>query len=143
MILKLIVILVSSLLFYLGGKIQHNYRRFAMPLVLTSVCIFITHNFWLLLTMCLPTMATLTLGYGDKSPLRHIFGDGWGRGIWGLLAGLTLSLGLFLTGHLHLYWFLPYLGLNFTLENALKKIPQDIGDPIIGMGFGCIILLIK
>jgi hypothetical protein len=84
----------------------------------------------------------LTLGYGEKSPLRHIFGDGWGRGVWGLLVALGASVGLLL-GHFLAWWlFIPYLVINFTLENALKKLPQDIGDPIIGLGFGSLLFLI-
>lgn len=87
-------------------------------------------------------MGIFCLGYGEKSPLRHCFGNGWGRGVWGLLAALSISTTFLLTGHLILLLFFSYLALNFTLENALKNIPQVIGDPLIGAAFASIILLI-
>lgn len=141
MVIKFILLLLSSALFWIGGKWWHNARRFIMPLLLAISALFLTHFDWWTLTMLL-TMLIFCLGYGDKSPLRHIFGNSWDRGIWGLLAGLALSLGLFISGHLHLYFFIPYLALNFTLENALKNLPQDLGDPIIGISFASIIFLI-
>ena len=148
LILKLIVLLVNSALFWVGGKWNHNARRFVMPLVISSYCAW-GHAWWLIPAIWIPMAGVLCLGYGDKSPLRHIFGDGWGRGIWGLLVGLAASLGLFL-GHFMIHWlFFPswvflvlYLAINFTLENALKKLPQDIGDPLIGASISSIILLI-
>lgn len=141
MILKLIVMAICSILFWWGGYNFHNARRFILPIVLTSFCIFLTNWDWRLLFM-LSVIGAFCLGYGEKSPLRHVFGDGWGRGIWGILVAICLSLPLFLTHHLLIYFFLPYLALNFTLENALKKLPQWLGDPIIGLGFSLILLLI-
>lgn len=130
---------VSIFLFWAGGAFNHNLRRFVMPLLLALTAWYLTQD-WRCVSM-LTTMGAFCLGYGDKSPLRHCFGNGWGRGIWGLLAGLCLSLGLFLTGHLVWYFFVPYLVLNFILENALKNIPQVIGDPIIGAGFASILFI--
>lgn len=128
-------------LFWWGGFNYHNARRFFMPLFLTAVTFILTH-FDIHSLLMLPSIGFLTLGYGDKSPLRHCFGDGWGRGIWGLLVALALSLGLFLYGHVVWYYFAGYLVLNFIFENALKKLPQQIGDPIIGLGFSSILLII-
>ena len=138
--IKFFIIPICSALFWWGGFSWHNARRFIMPSVLTASCFWITRDLWTL-TM-LASMGFLCLGYGDKSPLRHVFGDGWGRGVWGLLVALALSLGLFLTGHLAWYFFVPYLAINFTFENALKKIPQVIGDPIIGASFASVVLLV-
>ena len=141
LVIKIFVVLLGSFLFWYGGFKDHNFRRFYLPPILALAAWFITHD-WRVVSM-LSVIGIYCLGYGDKSPLRHCFGNGWGRGIWGLLAGLCLSLPLYLTGHLVWYWFLAYLTLNFTLENALKNIPQDIGDIIIGAGFCSIILLIR
>ena len=138
--IQLITIILCAVLFFIGGWVWHNARRFLMPLVLCAATVYKIHDPWAM-TM-LSSMVILSLGYGDKSPLRHCFGDGWGRGVWGLLVALSLSLGLFLTHHLELGWFLAYLTAGFVLENALKKIPQCIGDPIIGAVFGTIILVI-
>ena len=139
--LKIAVVVLGLGMFWYGGFKDHNFRRFYLPPILALVAFLITRNWWAV--SMLSVVGIFVLGYGEKSPLRHCFGNGWGRGIWGLLAGLCLSLPLYLTGHLVWYWFLAYLTLNFTLENALKNIPQDIGDIIIGAGFCSIILLIR
>lgn len=139
--LKLLIVAICAALFWWGGYSWHDARRFIMPLLLAISCLTLTHSLWAL-TM-LTASGALCLGYGDKSPLRHCFGDGWGRGIWGLLVALCFSLGLCLSGYLHWYFLIGYLVLSFTLENALKKLDQKIGDPIIGATFGAIVLLIS
>lgn len=151
---KLIFIAMCSALFWLGGFCFLAARRFVLPVILSVYSCLQTHSLWPLLM--LSTMGIFCLGYGEKSPLRHCFGNGWGRGVWGLLAASCLSLPLFLTNHLGIYlgflhaqWLvgslillLVYVALNFTLENALKNIPQVIGDSIIGASFASILLLI-
>lgn len=140
LIFKLSVILLCSFLFWLGGYSWKPARRFIMPVLITGLALFLTHDLWTL-TM-LSCMGCFSMGYGEFSPLRHIFGNGWGRGVWGILSAICLSLALFLTHHLEWYLFVPYLALNFTLENALKNVDQRIGDIIIGAGFASIVLLI-
>lgn len=139
--LKIFIVIIAAGLFWAGGATSHNYRRFLMPALLALSCVWFAHTWWAL-TM-LSAMGTFCIGYGDNSFLRKCFGNGWGRGVWGLVGALALSLGLFLTGHLAWYWFIPYLVINFTLENALKDIPEFIGDPIIGTFFASIVLLVK
>ncbi len=153
---KLIVMAICSCLFWVGGFCFLAARRFVMPSLLSLYSCILTHSLWPLLM--LSTMACFCIGYGDKSPLRHYFGNGWGRGVWGLLAAICLSFPLFLTHNLEISfvphalndstWFpilllAVYLTLNFTLENALKNINQIVGDLIIGAGFSSIVLLIK
>lgn len=138
--LKIFIMFICAGLFFWGGFSWHNARRFIMPLVLAIAGWFISKDAWSL-TM-LSTSGFFCLGYGDKSPFRHIFGNGWGRGVWGLLASIGLSLGLFLTGHIYVYWMVLYLVSNFCLENFLKNLNQKIGDPLIGLGFSCVLLLI-
>lgn len=140
--IKIIIMAICSALFWLGGFCWLPARRFIMPSILTVSCLYFSNWDWWSLSM-LSCMGIFCLGYGDKSPLRHIFGDGWGRGIWGLLAAISLSIALFLTGHIWILWMIIYLGINFTLENVLKKIPQSIGDPIIGLGFSSILLIVR
>ena len=140
--LKALTVAVFQGLFWWGGYNFKASRRFIAPFVLSVACAIILRLWYVIPLMC-PAMLVFSLGYGDNSRFRHIFGDGWGRSVWGLLGALALSLGLFLTGHLAWYFFLPYLVLNFILENALKNLKQWLGDPIIGVGFGCIVFLIK
>lgn len=139
--IKIVILLTTAGLFFIGGWKWHNARRFIMPVVLAFTCLGLTYCYWSL-TMLL-SMAFLCIGYGDKSPLKHSLGNGWGRSCYGLLVALSLSLGLFYSGHLDWYWLAAYLAINFTLENALKDIPQWIGDTIIGCGFGSIVFLLK
>lgn len=138
--MQIIIVLACSALFWWGGFSWHNARRFILPVVISSSLAFFSHSWWGL--TALASIGVFCLGYGEKSPMRHIFGNGWGRGAWGLLAAIALSVGLFLTGHIHWYFFVPYLALNFTLENALKNINQLIGDPIIGAGFASILFIV-
>lgn len=139
--IKILIMASCAALFWWGGFCFLPARRFILPSILAVFCAFYLHSLWAL-TM-LSCMGTYCLGYGDKSPLRHCFGNGWGRGVWGLLSAICLSLALFLTHHLSIWFFVPYLALNFTLENALKDINQKIGDPLIGLGFSCIVFLVK
>lgn len=139
--IKLLVMAICSALFWWGGFNFNKARRFIMPTVLALSCVYFAHTWWALTMMS--AMGMFCLGYGDNSPLRHCFGNGWGRGIWGLLGAIALSLGLFMTGHIPIYFFLPYLAINFTLENALKDIPQVIGDPVIGLGFSAIVFVVS
>lgn len=138
--LKLAVMLACGALFAWGGYSYHNARRFIMPMLLTATALLVTHDAWALLMLI--SIGPLCLGYGEKSPLRHIFGNGWGRGVWGLLVASCLSLPLFLSTHLGWLPFVLYLSLGFTLENVLKNIPQLIGDLIIGFSFGSIVLFV-
>lgn len=93
--------------------------------------------------MFVPMSLCMHMGYGVNSWLRKFFGDDVGRGIWGLLVGLSASLSMVLTGHLHFYWFILYLALNFLFEKELKDLPQDVGDPLIGLGVASLIMLVK
>lgn len=138
---KILIALVGSGLFFWGGYSWHNARRFILPTILALSLAWITHSWWALTS--LSVIGIFCLGYGEKSPLRHCFGDGWGRGIWGLLSAIAISLSLLLAGHICWWLWLPYLAINFTLENALKNIPQVIGDPIIGLGLCSIVFIIK
>lgn len=140
MILKIVELLVCAGLFAWGGYSWHNARRFIMPLTLALSLAWIAQSWWGLLSIT--SSAAFCLGYGDKSWLRRVFGDGWGRGVWGLISALCIASALALTGHVVWYYFLLYLALNFTLENALKNWQQIIGDLIIGLGFGVLVFMV-
>lgn len=143
LLLKLLFLVVSSVLFWIGGYDWLPARRIIMPAVVTGTCVLITHWWWGILLMFCPMCLTLSIGYGDNSWLRKWFGDGGGRGVWGLLVGLAASFGLFVGGHLDWWWFILYLAISGTLENLLKTLDQDIGDPIIGLAFASLIILVK
>lgn len=135
-----LIVGIFSFLFWLGGNSWLPARRFIAPSIMMPWCVYVTHNWWCLtMWFCMPCFC---LGYGDNSPLRHIFGDLWGRCIWSLLAAITLSAALFMTGHLSWYWFLVYLVINFSFEGLLKDDKTWIADPIIGIGFSYLVFMI-
>lgn len=138
--IKILLSLTCSALFWWGGHSFKVARRFIMPFILALGCYLYTGTIWCISQFT--AMASFSLGYGVDSVFKHIFGNGWGRSVWGLLGALALSLGLFVAGHLSLIHFLAYLAVNFVLENALKDINQKIGDPIIGLGFSSIIFIV-
>ena len=140
MIIQIACIVLSAVLFAWGGYSQKWLRRFVLPLILTAAMFYLSHSWYSLFSLL--SVVALSMGYGDNSIFRHVFGNGWGRGVWGLLVGLCLSLGLFLSGHIYWYFLVPYLILSFTLENALKNINQIIGDLIIGAAFAVIVFMI-
>lgn len=153
---KLIAMVICSVLFWWGGYSWKPARRFCMPFICVLMAYLATINVCVGVCMLLAILP-LCLGYGDDSYLKHVFGNGWGRGVWGLLVAICLSTPLVLTHHLGLEYglihidsdifvyivYIAYMALNFTLENALKNIPQFIGDPLIGLGFSSILLLIR
>lgn len=67
------------------------------------------------------------------------------RGVWCSIVALGASFALLITGHLHWYWFVAYCGGNYLLgwicNNELKLV-QKVIDPITGIGFGSLILLV-
>ena len=135
------VIILSGVLFAAGGYHWLICRRYFMLLVIAIGCFLITHSWWSFTVLA--GIPFLCLGYGDNSPFRHIFNQGWCRSVWGLLVALILSLGLLLTGFMPWYWFTVYLVLGFTLDNALKSLYQIAGDFIVGASLGCIILMVR
>lgn len=139
--IKIITVILSAFLFAWGGYSWHNARRYLMPFVITITLLIITNYDWRCLTS-LSSVLFLSIGYGEKSVFHHIFGNGWGRGMWALLVAGSISVGLFLTGHLAWYLLLPYLAICFTMENTLKNIKQIPGDLIFGTAFGSIVLLV-
>lgn len=138
--IQIILIILSGCFFSWGGHSFLLARRLFMPVILTASCFYITHSWWSLTMMA--SYGCLTLGYGDNSPLRHIFGQCWGRGIWGILVSLALSLGLFMTGNIALWLFISYLIACFFAEPLLKNLWQVAGDFLIGCVFGSIVLIV-
>jgi len=142
--------LVCAALFMIGGWFFLTARRDIAPPIFVIHCALISQSWWAF--AALTAVAIFHLGYGSKSFFRHCFGDGWGRGVWGLLAGVALSTWALITNHLgvdlgfiHLSGWIVYalyLGLCFTLENVLKKIFEPIGDALDGIGFYVLIFLI-
>ena len=140
MIINLITCLICGCLFSWGGYNWHNARRFMFPLVIAIVCAFNIHSYLGLLP--LSSIPFLCLGYGEKSPIRHIFGDVWGRAIWAGLVSISISVGLLVIGHLAWYLFIPYIVLCSLLESSLRNINQVLSDFVFGLAFASIVFLI-
>lgn len=137
--IKIIAILICGGLNLIGGYCWHDARRFLMPILLAGACIYFAHTFWAI-TMLLAIPA-LTIGYGDKSPLRHIFGDAWARFVWMALVALGLALGLTVTHHIIIALAAAYILIAGALGITLRNWNEILGDFIFGCWFGVIALL--
>ncbi len=141
-LIKFIVDAVCAVLNLIGGYCWHNARRYIMPIVLSCAVSFITQTWWLGITI-LPTMGLLSIGYGEKSILRRIFGDAWARFVWMLLCCVGFSLGPLIAGHIFLYLFIGYILGAGILGITLRKIDEIVGDLIFGAWFGLIVFLVR
>jgi len=146
---QLIVLIGCGCAFSVGGAKILFFRREIMPMILTAFFVYHTHSPWALTALL--ACGITALGYGDKSPLRHCFGDSWGRGTWSLLVALSLSLWAVLTGnivhgefirHLALPWFFAYLVAGFFCEPLFKNLWQIGGDLLIGMTLASVVFAI-
>lgn len=139
MITHLVSIISAALFMAIGGKNFLLARREFLPLMLCSDAFYTTKSPWafVMLTAC----AMLSLGYGEKSPLHHVFGDCCGRGVWGLLVGLSLCAWAVPTGHLPLWEAIAYCAACFFAEPLFKNLPQFLGDLLIGGVYGTAVLL--
>ncbi len=110
-----------------------------MPVVLALTFGFLTHSYLLGLSV-LPVIGTLCLGYffrGDQD-LQWL-----GRGLWLGLQALVLGIGITVSGHLSLYFYVPYVLVAFGLAAWLYRIEQVIGDIIFGIWLGSIVFFVR
>lgn len=132
--MQFITVIACGLLNAWGGYSWHNARRFLMPCLLAVNASICSHTWWIGILL-LPTMGTLCLGY---------FGSGnAGRACWIVLQAFMLSIGLFLTGHVAWYFFIPYVIGSGILGGLYKNWYQPLGDMITGSYLGLIILCIR
>lgn len=140
-IIKLFTVFICSGLNIIGGYSWHNTRRFIMPTIIAIAVSIILHSWWIGLT-CLPAIAILCMGYGEKSFLEHIFNDAWGRFVWMVLVSTSFCLGLILLHHLNVFIALGYIIGNGILGITLRKYNQILTDAIFGVGFSSFIFFI-
>ena len=138
-LLKILVILSCAGLYFWGGFSWHNARRYIMPLLLSLSCLLFSHSLWAL-TM-LVSSPLLTIGYGEKSIFRHIFGDAWARFVYLSIVATVLSIWMIFILHTNILLILTYIGLCGTLGITLRKFNQWLGDPIFGAALATIVFL--
>ncbi len=137
-----IVIALCALCFFIGGKWQHNFRRYIMPVILGIGISLASHIWWLGLTT-LPVIGILVMGYGPKSILYKYLSDAGARGMYMFLAAWAIGLGPVLTGHLVLYFYAPYIIIAGILGATLRNLNEIIGDLLFGSFLSSIIIFIK
>lgn len=135
-ILEIIADIVAGVLDSLGGFHWLFARRYIMPFIL-GVCIsIISHTWWLGLTI-LPVMGTLCLGYKN-------FGTGnFSRAMWLFVQAVVIGLGVTITGHLHWYFYVPYIIGAGVLGGVYKNWKQQIGDLVTGCWLGIIVFFVR
>jgi hypothetical protein len=140
-IVKIIVIIIAAALYWWGGYSWHNARRFILPLLLAGASCWFSHSFWAI-TMIVSS-PILTIGYGDKSILKHIFGDAWARFVYLSLSALFLSAWMIFALHTNILLILGYIGLCGTLGITLRKINDLIGDFLFGIALALIVFIVR
>ena len=130
---KLIIDLACGALFAWGGFDFLAARRYIMPCVIAIYLSIVCHIYWLGLTV-LPVCGTLCLGYSGTK--------GGYRGFWLFLQSFVIGLGLFLTGHLSWYFYLPYVIISGILGSTLFDVFQILSDSIFGCWLGMIVFIV-
>src|SRR5258708_5327441 len=103
--IKILIDLICGSLSSWGGYSWHNARRFFMPILLALTFGFVTHIWWIGISV-LPVIGTLCLGYF----FRGNQGLQWlGRGLWLALQALVLAFVTCITGHLAWFFYVPYV----------------------------------
>ena len=102
LIVKLSIEIIGAICKLVGELSQHNFQRFFMPVCYAIAVSIVGHCWWLGITT-LPMIAAICLGYKDFGP-----SDGFGRGMWLFLIGVTAGLGPALTHHLSWWIFVPF-----------------------------------
>ncbi len=113
-----------------------------MPAVIGVSISIVTHVWWLGLTV-LPSMGTLSIGYGEKSILHKYFSDFWVRFVWMALSAITIGLGCFIFGHLAWYLYILYILVLSIVCAILRNLNEVIGDLLFGSLIGSIVFLVR
>ena len=131
MIIKLLLILLSSFLNWAGGYHWLWARRFIMPFAIALFIAIKINIWWLFLACGVPMVICLSLH--DQN-----------RGVWCVLTALGVSFALLVTGHIHWYFWVIYCALNYLIGAILNKnkAGQLIEDIVEGAGFASLIFLI-
>ena len=133
-LIKLAVSVACGVLDALGGHSFLWMRRYMIPIVLGVCFSIITHVWWVGL-MVLPTIGTLSLGYGKAGNA--------GRGFWLFLQAFVIALGVTLTGHLSWFIFVPYVVIAGVLGGIYKNWQQILGDLVTGTWLGIVVLFVR
>lgn len=125
--IKIGVIIICAVLKFLGETFQHNFQRFVLPVVYAISVSYISHVWWLGLTV-LPMIGPICLGYKDYGNK-----DSVARALWLFVICVVASLGPFLTHHLAWYVFFPYIVTAGFVGTLTRNINNWIGAPINGL----------
>ena len=134
--IQLLTIIVCAGCFAKGGYNDHNFRRFYMPILLAGACFWLIYSWQAILILVMIPFLTM------KDDDQGLLGT-YTKCLYGFLACLGASLGLFLTHHIELQWFILYLLPSTVIYYFVKDMKQILGDCIFGAWIGILVLLIK
>lgn len=140
--IEVLIIILSAILNFIGGWKWHNARRYIMPVVIGIGVSIVSQVYWLGLTV-LPTMGTLSIGYGEKSILYKYLSDFWCRATWMLMQSILFGAGCLIFNHLSWYVYIPYCIISLVLGGLLRNINEIIGDLIFGVCLSSFILFVR
>ncbi len=124
--LQIFIAISCGALNALGGYHWLFCRRYIMPFILAVGFSIVTHTWWVG-SMVLPVMGTLCLGYFK---IKNQF---LSRGGWLALQAFVIGIGVFLTGHLPWFLYVPNVVLAFVAGGLLYNMKQIEGDVLFGI----------
>ena len=127
LIVKISIEVIGAICKLIGELAWHNAQRFIMPICYAIAVSIVSHT-WYLGFLVLPMIGPLCLGYKD-------FGssDGFGRGMWLFLIGLTAGLGPVLTHHLSWFVFVPFCVICGVWGATTRALWNVLIAPISGL----------
>lgn len=133
-LIKVIIDMVCGALNAIGGWHILWMRRYMIPITMGISSSLLTHIWWIGI-MLLPCIGTLSMGYSK-------YGN-FGRALWIGIQCLVLGIGLTLTHHVEIYFYIPYVIIGCVLGGLYRDWPQIIGDSITGCYFGTILFFVR
>lgn len=151
LIISVIAVIVSAVLWVIGGKTSGRLRDMTVPFILGLAVLIKTNILIGILTAgCLQM---IRLGYGNYSPedddkpclLARLTHDRKGciiRALWGLLVGIVGYIPLFFYAHNPLYYFL-YVSINTIMGYLVCEFEFDsfLTDALVALGVSAIVFL--
>jgi len=126
-------VILSAIMWKLGGSIWKSFRRHLLPLITIAVLIYLKPSIWFLAVPAgLVQVAVNTMGYGDNSPL-------WKK----ILVSAMIGLPAIVISY-HLWWAPIYtllmFGGHYWLSRVKNYVTWGIVELVAGVAQGSAIV---
>ena len=156
--IKVVILAVVAVLWYLGGQGPKWMRRVLVPIILGLACALLNRAWWLAIALA-ATYQVIRLGYGNwseddpkKSTLALFIAWLWGRdyqgaltrGLWGVtvaaVGALPLLLGQFLAWPLYALYVAVVALVSYLISKL--RLPVLLADLLVGASIASVIFLL-